>query len=153
MCNKFLKLSKKKILLYQKNRPPYLMVDYINKLVPGKLSEGYKILKKNEWFFKVHWKGDPNMPGMLQIESLVQTAALSILSLPRNKGKIMYLANADNIKFYKKITPESKLIIKTKVLSWKRGVATFIGEGFLLDKKACSANFTLILPEKIIKVK
>ena len=37
--------------------------------------------------FKVHWKNDPNVPGMLQIESLVQMAALAILSLPGNKGK------------------------------------------------------------------
>ena len=31
------------------------------------------------------------MPGMLQIEALVQMASLSILTLPENKGKIMYL--------------------------------------------------------------
>ena len=30
-----------------------------------KYIEGYKILKKNEWFFKVHWPGDPNMPCLL----------------------------------------------------------------------------------------
>jgi 3-hydroxymyristoyl/3-hydroxydecanoyl-(acyl carrier protein) dehydratase len=28
----------------------------------------------DEWFFKVHWPNDPNMPGMLQIEALVQMA-------------------------------------------------------------------------------
>ena len=28
--------------------------------------------------FKVHWPNDPNMPGMLQIESLVQMCALAI---------------------------------------------------------------------------
>ena len=26
--------------------------------------------KVDEWFFKVHWPGDPNMPGLLQIEAL-----------------------------------------------------------------------------------
>ena len=52
--------------------------------------------------FKVHWPGDPNMPGMLQTEAMVQMAALSILTLPGNKGKVAYLASANNLKFSKK---------------------------------------------------
>jgi len=33
-------------------------------------------------FLKFIGEGDPNMPGMLQIEALVQMSALSILTLP-----------------------------------------------------------------------
>ena len=51
------------------------MIDHVNEVIPGKKSSGYKKLELNEWFFKVHWENDPNMPGMLQIESLVQKAA------------------------------------------------------------------------------
>jgi 3-hydroxyacyl-[acyl-carrier-protein] dehydratase len=40
----------------------------LQKVIPGKYIEGYKILKKNEWFFKVHWPGDPNMPGMFKLK-------------------------------------------------------------------------------------
>ena len=97
-----MKLNRKQIIKIQKNRDPFLLIDYATKVVPGKSIEGYKILKKNEWFFKVHWPGDPNMPGMLQIEALVQMSALSILTLPDNKGKIMYLTNVNNSKFIKK---------------------------------------------------
>ena len=50
----------------------------------------------------MHWKNDPNVPGMLQIESLVQMSALSILSMPGNKGKVVYLVSANNLKFAKK---------------------------------------------------
>ena len=63
-------LDKNKILEYQQNEPPYLMIDYAEEVIPGISAKGYKDLKKDEWFFKVHWKNDPNMPGMLQIESL-----------------------------------------------------------------------------------
>ena len=96
-------LNKKQIIGIQQNRPPYLMIDYATKIIPGKLSEGYKQLKKSDWFFKVHWPNDPNVPGMLQIEALVQMGALSILTLPNNKGKTMYLTSANNLKFIKKI--------------------------------------------------
>tara|TARA_A100001015_G_scaffold255602_1_gene297149 strand:- start:1961 stop:2161 length:201 start_codon:yes stop_codon:yes gene_type:complete len=66
-----MELNFNQILEYQKNRPPYLMIDHVSKVVPGKSAEGYKILKNDEWFFKVHWENDPNMPGMLQVEALV----------------------------------------------------------------------------------
>ena len=79
-----IELNKKKILEYQNNEPPYLMIDHASEVITGKSAVGYKYLNKDEWFFKVHWKNDPNMPGMLQIEALSQMAALSILTLPGN---------------------------------------------------------------------
>src|SRR5210317_802691 len=109
-----IKLDKKKILELQKNRDPYLMIDYVDELIPGVSANGYKDLKNDEWFFKVHWEGDPNMPGMLQIEALVQMSALAILVLPGNEGKVMYLTSATNLKFVKKITPNKRFYIKTK---------------------------------------
>ena len=146
-----IKLNLKDILEYQQNRPPYLMIDCAEKIVPGKSSLGYKYFKDDEWFFKVHWKNDPNMPGMLQIESLVQMGALTILSLPGNKGKIVYLISATDLVFKKKIVPGDRLNIKTKLLSFKRGIAQLSGEGHVFDKKACSANFKLILPDQLSK--
>ena len=144
-----MKLSKKEILEYQQNRDPYLMIDYAEDVVPGKFAKGYKILKKDEWFFKVHWPNDPNMPGMLQIESLVQMAALSILTIPGNKGKVMYLVSANKLKFIKKILPGDKLNIDTKVKNYKRGMATCEGKGFVEGQTVCQAEFNLILPEEI----
>ena len=93
-------LNKKQILDYQKNRDPYLMIDHVDDVEPGKFCRGYKYLDKEEWFFKVHWPEDPNMPGALQFESLSQMASLAILTLPNNKGKILYLTSAEQIKFY-----------------------------------------------------
>ena len=127
------------------------MIDFVEKVVPGKSAIGYKDLKEDEWFFKVHWPGDPNMPGMLQIESLVQMCALSILCLPGNKGKVMYLTSANNLKFIKKILPGSRLYIETKVRSFKRGLAICEGVGLVEKKIVCKAEFNLILPDEIKK--
>ena len=111
-----MKLNKKQILKIQKNRDPYLLIDCATKVIPGLSIEGYKILKKNEWFFKVHWPGDPNMPGMLQVEAMVQMSSLIIFSLPKMAGKTLYLADSNNIKFFKKIVPGDKLFMKSKLL-------------------------------------
>jgi 3-hydroxyacyl-[acyl-carrier-protein] dehydratase len=141
-----MKLSRKQIIKIQKNRDPYLLIDYATKVIPGKSIEGYKILKKNEWFFKVHWPGDPNMPGMLQVEAMVQMSSLIIFTLPKLSGKILYLANSNNIKFFKKIIPGDKLKIISKLVSDKRGLYKFEAEGYVKKRIACKAEFTLILP-------
>ncbi len=144
-----MELDLKGILEYQQNRDPNLMIDHANKVIPGKSAEGYKLLKKNEWFFKVHWPGDPNMPGMLQVEALVQMSALSILTLPNNKGKVMYLISANKLKFIKKIVPNSRLNIETKVKSFKRGIVMCDAIGIVNNEIACRAEFNLALPDEL----
>ena len=144
-------LDKNGIHEYQQNRAPYLMIDFATEVIPGKSAKGYKDLNSDEWFFKVHWPKDPNMPGMLQVEALVQMCALSILCLPGNKGKIMYLASANNLKFIKKIVPNDRLYIETKIKSYKRGLAICEGIGLVQEKIVCKADFSLILPDEIKK--
>ena len=146
-----IRLNKKEILEIQKNRPPYLMIDYATEILPGKYANGYKELKNDEWFFKPHFEGDPNMPGMLQIEALSQMSALSILTLPGNKGKVMYITSADSLKFFKKVKPNSIFNIETEVLSYKRGIALCKCQGKIDNEVACKAKITLILPDEILK--
>lgn len=141
-----MKLTKKQIIKIQKNRDPYLLMDYAEKVVPGKRVEGYKKLKKDEWFFKVHWPGDPNMPGMLQVEAMVQMSSLIILTLPGMQEKTLYLAESNNIKFYKKILPGDKLKIFSKLLSNNRGLFKFEASGHVKKNIVCKATFTLVLP-------
>ena len=144
-------LDKKKILEYQQNKDPYLFVDCATEIIPGKSAKGYKKFNESEWYFKVHWPSDPNVPGMLQIEALVQMSSLTIVTLPNYKNKILYLTGANNLKFYKKIIPGMTLNMETLVKSFKRGIATFEAKGYVDKILACQANFTLILPEEIKK--
>ena len=99
--------------------------------------------------FKVHWPGDPNMPGMLQVEAMVQMSSLIIFSLPKMAGKTLYLAKSKNIKFFKKIVPGDKLNIKSKLISEIRGLYNFNAEGYIKNKLACTASFTLIIPNSL----
>ena len=62
--------NKSRILEVQQNRDPFLMIDYAEEIVIEKSVKGYKDFNKDEWFFKVHWPSDPNVPGVLQIECL-----------------------------------------------------------------------------------
>ena len=118
-------LDKKQILEYQQNRDPYLMIDYVEDVVPEKYAKGYKKLNADEWFFKVHWASDPNMPAMLQTEAMVQMAAMSLLTIPEHKGKVVYLTSASKLQFKKKILPDTKLNIETKIFIYTESFNNF----------------------------
>lgn len=146
-----LRLDIKGIHEYQRNRHPYLLIDVAEEVIPGVSAKGYKDLPVDYWFFDCHFPGDPNMPGMLQIEALVQMCALTVLTLPGNKGKVAYLISANNIKLSKKIVPGDRLDIETKLLSWKRGVGNCTGRGSVNGEIACQADFTIVIPDILNK--
>ncbi len=148
-----LTLTKEDILKVQMNKDPYLMIDHASEIILGKKSKGYKFLKKNEWFFKVHWANDPNMPGMLQLESMTQMASLIILAKKENHGKVMYLTSMDKIRFLKKVIPESKLEIETELINWNRGIGKFVGKCIINNEIVSKAEFNLMLPDELRKYK
>lgn len=146
-------LDNNDILTYQRNRFPYLMIDVAQEVIPGKSVKGYKNLTANDWFFKCHFPGDPNMPGLLQVEAIVQLSALAILTLSGNKGKVMYLSKVSNSKFKKKVIIGDRLDIYSEVISYKRGIAKFHGQAKVKDDKVCEADFELVLPDEVDKFK
>ena len=146
-------LDNKDILTYQRNRFHYLMIDVAEDVVPGKSVKGYKNLTANDWFFKCHFPGDPNMPGLLQIEAIVQLSALAILTLSGNKGKVMYLSKISNSKFKKKVIIGDRLDMYSEVIYFKRGIAKFQGKATVNENKACEVDFELVLPDEVNKFK
>ncbi len=131
---------------YQQNRYPYLLIDVAEEIIPGKSAKGYKNLTVNDWWFEVHFPGDPSMPGALQMEAIVQLGALMVTTLPGNKGKVVYLVSANNFKLSKKILPGDRLDIETKLLSWKRGIGKCSGTAYVKGEKACSVDFNIVMP-------
>ena len=55
---------------------PFLLVDRIVELEPGKRIVGIKNVTYNEPFFPGHFPGRPVMPGVLIIEAMAQTAGV-----------------------------------------------------------------------------
>ena len=143
---KKIKLDLKGIHKYQQNRYPYLLIEVAEEIIPGKSARGYKNLTMDDWWFEVHFPDDPNMPGALQMEAIVQLGALMVTTLPGNKGKVVYLTSANNLKLIKKILPGVRLDIETELLSWKRGLGKCFGAGYVNGEKVCSLDFNIVMP-------
>lgn len=88
------------------HRYPFLLVDKVDYLEPGKRAVGYKNVTYNEHFFQGHFEQEPVMPGVLIIEALAQVGAIAVLSHEDYKGKIAYFGGINNAKFRKKLFQE-----------------------------------------------
>lgn len=131
---------------FQPNRYPFLMIDHVDEVLPGKYARGYKNLTLNEWYFPVHFPDGPNMPGALQLEALAQMLTVAVTTLPGLKGKVTH-ALQHTVRFKKEILPGKKFIIETEVLSWNRGICKGRGVATVDGEVACEADMLITIPE------
>ena len=131
---------------YQPNRYPFLMIDYVDEVIPGVSAKGHKNLTMNEWYFPIHFPGGPNMPGALQLEALAQMLTVAITTLPGNKGKVTH-ALSHTVRFRKEVMPGEKFVIETEVISWKRGICKGKGVAYTNGEVACEADMLITIPD------
>ena len=87
----------------QRNRYPLLFVDKITEAIPGKSAKGIKNFTFNEWYFPAHFDDDPNVPGFVLVECLVQTFLMSFLCIEEYRGMETSFVSINNVKFKKKV--------------------------------------------------
>lgn len=131
----------------QQNRYPLLFVDRIIEAIPGKSARGIKCFTYNEWFFPAHFDDEPNVPGFIQVECLVQTFIMTFLCMDEYKGKKTSFATIDSVKFKRKIVPGEKLVIDATLDTLKRGIAKGRAEGHVEGELTCSAEFVITIPD------
>ena len=112
-------LNKEEIKSIIPQREPFLMVDEVEKYIPGEMAIAYKNVNVDEWYFKGHFPGNPIMPGVLITESLAQTGAVAILSMEENKGKNALFAGIDKMKFKKMVVPGDRLKLEVRIIKRK----------------------------------
>jgi len=139
-------LDSLELLKYQPNRYPFLMIDYVTEVIPGKSAKGYKLVTANEWYIPVHFPNDPNMPGALQLEALSQMLTVAILTLSEMEGKVVH-GLKHTVRFRREIKPGERLDIETEVISFKRGVINGIGKGYVNGELAVEAEMLISIPD------
>ena len=98
------------------HRYPFLLVDQILELVPGKRAVGLKNVTANEPFFQGHFPQRAIMPGVLVIEVMAQIGGVMILAVEEHRGKLAYIGTVDNAKFRRPIVPGDTLEVTVELL-------------------------------------
>jgi UDP-3-O-[3-hydroxymyristoyl] N-acetylglucosamine deacetylase/3-hydroxyacyl-[acyl-carrier-protein] dehydratase len=94
------------------HRYPFLMVDRVVQMEPGKSAIGIKNVTINEEFFLGHYPGQPIMPGVLIIEAMAQLGGLLLSRQLEHTGKVAVLLSLDRVKFRRPVVPGDQLIIE-----------------------------------------
>ena len=127
------------------HRHPFLLIDCIEELEPGVRAVGYKAVTFHEDFFRGHFPQEPLMPGVLIVEALAQTGAVAILSVPENKGKVVYFGAINNAKFKKKVVPGDKLKLECEIIKQKGPVGVGKATATVDGKVAVAAELTFMI--------
>ncbi|HOV26708.1 MAG TPA: 3-hydroxyacyl-ACP dehydratase FabZ [Pseudobacteroides sp.] len=135
------------------HRYPFLLVDRIVEVEPGKRAVGIKNVTVNEPFFQGHFPGNPIMPGVLIVEALAQTACVAGLLVEQNKGKLGMFTGIESIKFRRPVVPGDTLKLEVELSSLKLGMgkakvlATVEGDVAAQGE----IKFALVDPDKVNK--
>ena len=116
------------ILEHLPHRYPFLLIDRVLSVEPGKNITALKNVSINEPFFPGHYPHHPVMPGVLIIEAMAQAAALLTFKSAETKpdsDTLYYFVGIDGARFKRPVGPGDQLILKIELLRNMRGLWKF----------------------------
>lgn len=122
------------------HRYPFLLVDTIIELEPGKRAVGIKNVTANEPHFQGHFPGNPIMPGVLQVEALAQVGAVALLSMDEYKGKLAVFAGIDDVRFKRQVVPGDTLRLEIEIISMRRNIGKGEAKAYVGDELVCKGT-------------
>jgi UDP-3-O-[3-hydroxymyristoyl] N-acetylglucosamine deacetylase/3-hydroxyacyl-[acyl-carrier-protein] dehydratase len=131
------------------HRYPFLLVDKIIDLEPGKRVVAQKNVTINEPFFQGHFPGHPIMPGVLLIEALAQAGGFLLLhTIEEPQKKLVYFMSIDNARFRKPVVPGDVLRLELEMLALRRNTCKIAGKAYVNGQVATEATFMSVIVDK-----
>lgn len=129
------------------HRYPFLLIDRVDEVEEGKRAVAIKNVTANEEFFNGHFPDYPVMPGVLILEALAQTGAVSILTKEENKGKIGLFGGIEKCRFKRQVKPGDQLRLEVEITRLKGPVAKAHGVATVNGEVAVEADMTFALQQ------
>ncbi|MBQ3566873.1 MAG: 3-hydroxyacyl-ACP dehydratase FabZ [Oscillospiraceae bacterium] len=137
--------NKEQIMEIIPHRDPFLLIDEVNEIEPGKKVVATKYIKEDDFWFKGHFPEYPVTPGVLMIEMLAQAGCVAMLALPENKGKLGFFAGIDKAKFKRQVVPGDTLKLEVEIIKVKGPIGVGKGIATVDGQKAVVAEITFAI--------
>jgi len=135
-----MKLSSNDIQKILPHRYPFLMIDTIEEIVDENTIIGKKNISVNEALFTGHFPDQHIFPGVLLVEALAQTGAVLLLSKDEYKGKYVYLAGVNSMRFRKVVIPGDSVYLHCTLKTMRQNFGVAKVHAMVNDKLVCEGE-------------
>ena len=131
------------------HRYPFLLLDRVLEIEPGKRVVALKNVTYNEPFFPGHFPGDPIMPGVLIVEAMAQAGAVLLLhDMSDRDGKLVFFTGIDKARFRRTVVPGDQLRLTVEVLKFRSKTCKLRGIAEVDGRTAAEASIMSALVDR-----
>jgi 3-hydroxyacyl-[acyl-carrier-protein] dehydratase len=127
------------------HRPPFLFVDELIELEPGRSARGVWRLSGDEWFFPGHFPGRPTLPGVLMCEAIAQLGAIAVLTLEAYRHRLPLFGGLDSARFRRQVSPGDELDLEVELGRMSSRAGKGSGRALVDGQVACECDLMFVL--------